>query len=82
MLPLRSRHSVFIPTDGSPLRLVVCSLVTNFSAAQLALIAAVSAAAKGPVIAMVFSGGAMDVSPLLANPKASPACEPRRSRSR
>ena len=40
-----------------------------FSDAQLALIAAVAAAAKGPVVAIVQSGGAMDVSPLLANPK-------------
>lgn len=47
----------------------LCSLVTNFSAAQLTLIAAVAAVAKGPVVALVFSGGAMDVSPLLANPK-------------
>jgi hypothetical protein len=44
-------------------------LVTNFSSAQLALIDAVTAAATGPVVALVFSGGAMDVSPLLANPK-------------
>jgi len=29
----------------------------------------VTAAATGPVVAMVFSGGAMDISPLLANPK-------------
>ena len=43
--------------------------MTNFSAAQLTLIAAVAAAAKGPVVALVFSGGAMDISPLLANPK-------------
>ena len=28
-----------------------------------------TAAARGPVVALVFSGGAMDVSPLLANPK-------------
>ena len=48
------------------------SYVTNFSVAQLALVAAVTAAANGPVIAMVFSGGAMDVSPLLANPKVRP----------
>ena len=45
------------------------SIVTNFSLAQLALITAVTASAKGPVVAMVFSGGAMDVSPLLSNPK-------------
>lgn len=44
--------------------------VTNFSAAQLSLISAVTAAATSPVVALVFSGGAMDVSPLLANPKA------------
>lgn len=44
--------------------------VTNFSAAQLALIAAVTASIKAPIIALVFSGGAMDVSPLLSNPKA------------
>ena len=44
-------------------------LVIAFSDAQLALIAAVSAAAKGPVVALVQSGGAMDISPLLANPK-------------
>ena len=44
-------------------------LVTNFSDAQLALIAAVTAAAQGrPVVALVFSGGAMDISPLLQNP--------------
>ena len=40
-----------------------------FSDAQLALIAAVAAAAKGPVVALVQSGGAMDISPLLANAK-------------
>jgi hypothetical protein len=40
-----------------------------FSDAQLALIAAVTAAAKGPVVALVQSGGAMDISPLLANAK-------------
>ena len=40
-----------------------------FSAGQLALIAAVTAAAKGPVVALVFSGGAMDISPLLNNSK-------------
>jgi hypothetical protein len=44
-------------------------LVTNFSAAQLQLIAAVTAAATAPIIALVQSGGAMDVSPLLANAK-------------
>ena len=43
--------------------------VIDFSAAQVALVAAVAAAAKGPVVALVFSGGAMDVSILLANPK-------------
>ena len=41
----------------------------DFSAAQLALITAVANAAKTPVIAVVFSGGAVDVSPLLSNPK-------------
>ena len=41
----------------------------DFSAAQVALITAVTAAAKGTVVALVFSGGAMDVSILLANPK-------------
>ena len=41
----------------------------SFSPAQSALIAAVAAAAKGPVVALVFSGGAMDVAELLANPK-------------
>jgi beta-D-xylosidase 4 len=46
-------------------------LVINISDGQLAMIAAVSAAAKGPVVALVFSGGAMDISPLLANPKIS-----------
>ena len=40
-----------------------------FSDGQLALIAAVAAAATRPVIALVLSGGAMDVSPLLANAK-------------
>ena len=40
-----------------------------FSDGQLALVAAVTAAAKGPVVALVMSGGAMDVSPLLANDK-------------
>ena len=44
-------------------------LVIDFSDAQKALIAAVTAAAKAPVVAMVFSGGAMDVSSLLSNPK-------------
>jgi len=44
-------------------------LVINISDAQLALVAAVTAAAKGPVVALVFSGGAMDISPLLANDK-------------
>jgi hypothetical protein len=39
----------------------------NISAAQQALVAAVTAAAKGPVVALVFSGGAMDVTPLLAD---------------
>ena len=40
-----------------------------FSDAQLALIAAVTAAAKVQVVVQVHSGGAMDVSPLLANAK-------------
>ncbi len=40
----------------------------DFSVGQHALIAAVTAAAKCPVIALVFSGGAMDVSALLSNP--------------
>ena len=40
-----------------------------FSDAQLALIAAVANASATPVIALVFSGGAMDMSPLLSNPK-------------
>ncbi len=44
-------------------------LVIAFSDAQLALVAAVAAAAKGPVVALVQSGGAMDLTPLLANPK-------------
>jgi beta-D-xylosidase 4 len=41
----------------------------DFSPAQAALVAAVAAAAKGPVVALVFSGGAMDIAVLLANPK-------------
>jgi hypothetical protein len=41
----------------------------NISDAQLALVAAVADAATGPVVALVLSGGAMDVSPLLANAK-------------
>jgi beta-D-xylosidase 4 len=41
----------------------------DFSDGQKALIAAVTAAAVGPVVALVFSGGAMDVSILLNNPK-------------
>jgi hypothetical protein len=41
----------------------------DFSPAQVALVANVTAAARGPVVALVFSGGAMDVSVLLANPK-------------
>ena len=41
----------------------------DFSDGQKTLIAAVTAAAKGPVVAMVFSGGAMDISSLLANAK-------------
>ncbi len=40
----------------------------DFSAGQKTLISAVAAAAKGPVVALVFCGGAMDVSSLLANP--------------
>ena len=39
------------------------------SDAQLTLISAVTAAANGPVIAIVQSGGAMDITPLLVNPK-------------
>jgi pre-mRNA-splicing factor SYF2/beta-D-xylosidase 4 len=41
----------------------------GFSGGQLALIAAVAAAAKGPVVALVFGGGATDISPLLSNAK-------------
>jgi hypothetical protein len=44
-------------------------LIIDFSDGQKALIAAVTAAAKKPVVAIVASGGAMDVSSLLANPK-------------
>ena len=44
-------------------------LSIDFSDAQKALIAAVTAAAKKPVVAIVASGGAMDISSLLANPK-------------
>ena len=40
-----------------------------FSDGQLALIAAVTAAAKAQVVVQVHSGGAMDVTPLLANAK-------------
>ena len=40
-----------------------------FSDAQLALIAAVTAAAKVQVVVHIHSGGAMDISPLLANAK-------------
>jgi hypothetical protein len=40
-----------------------------FSDAQLALITAVTAASKGQVVVQIHSGGAMDVSPLLANAK-------------
>ena len=47
----------------------LCSTVIAFSDAQQQLISAVASAAKGPVVALVFSGGAMDVSPLLANAK-------------
>ena len=43
----------------------------DFSAGQKTLITAVTAAATGPVIALVFGGGAMDVSSLLTNPKIS-----------
>ncbi len=39
--------------------------VINFSDGQLALIAAVAAAAKGPVVALLFGGGATDVTPLM-----------------
>lgn len=42
-------------------------LTTAFSGGQLALIDAVAAAAKCPVVALVLSGGAMDVTPLLNN---------------
>jgi len=42
-------------------------LTIDFSDGQKALISAVAAAAKGPVIAIVFSGGAMDVTCLLSN---------------
>ena len=38
--------------------------VIEFSSGQLALIAAVAAAAKGPVVAVVFGGGATDITPL------------------
>ena len=41
----------------------------DFSPGQKALVSAVTAAAQGPVVALVFSGGAMDVSSLLDNPK-------------
>ena len=41
------------------------------SSAQLALVSAVASAARGPVVAIVFSGGATDVTPLLSNPKVS-----------
>ena len=40
-----------------------------FSAGQLALIANVTAAAKAPVVALVFYGGAVDITPLLENPR-------------
>jgi len=59
-------------TIGSDMSLEMEGLdrsVIDFSLAQVALIAGVTAAAKGPVVALVFSGGAMDVSILLANPK-------------
>lgn len=45
------------------------SLTIDISAAQLALVSAVATAAKMPIIVLVFSGGARDVSPLLSNPK-------------
>ena len=38
--------------------------VIAFSSGQLALIAAVAAAAKGPVVAVMFGGGASDITPL------------------
>ena len=41
----------------------------DLSPAQLALVSAVAAAARGPVVALVFGGGGIDVSPLLSNPK-------------
>jgi hypothetical protein len=41
----------------------------DFSDGQKTLIAAVTAAAKSPVVALVFSGGAMDLTVLLNNPK-------------
>jgi len=41
----------------------------DFSPAQVALVDAVTAATEGLVVALVFSGGAMDISFLLANPK-------------
>ena len=46
-------------------------LVIDFSPAQQALIANVTAAAPAatPIVAMVFSGGAMDISILLNNPR-------------
>ena len=44
-------------------------LSIEFSDAQLALITAVTAAAKAPCVALVLSGGAMDISPLLSNNK-------------
>lgn len=43
----------------------------DFSDGQKALIAAVTAASKNPVVALVMSGGAMDISALLANDKIS-----------
>lgn len=43
----------------------------DFSDGQKALIAAVAAAGKAKVVAVVFSGGAMDFSCLLANPNVS-----------
>ena len=58
-----------IGSDGSLETEGMDRSVIDFSPAQVALVANVTAAAKGPVVALVFSGGAMDVSILLANPK-------------
>lgn len=46
-------------------------LIIDFSDGQKALISAVASAAKGPVIALIFSGGAMDTSVLDSNSKVS-----------